>query len=93
MEHVSERLREPLGGLDETVFGPIPAGGIRWALLDEFEKVMDDWAAGIPAAAKFPIPAPAQCVPVLREHSHTDPDTGVTKHDYITREMRKEGIT
>lgn len=92
MEHVTERLQEPFGGLDETVFGPTPLDTIGWELKDIYTEVMKDWAPDIPSAAGPAVPGIAMCMHVLRKHTYTDPDTGVTKHDYITRELQEEGL-
>jgi hypothetical protein len=92
MGYVSERLPEPFGDIDELVFGPAPAEVAGFELWDIYREVMRDWAGEIPAARVADLPHLAQCKHVLRRHGHTDPDTGVTKEDYITRELHEEGI-
>lgn len=93
MESVTERLREPFGGIDEIVFGPAPADAIGWDLKHIFAQVMGEWAAEIPSALGAPEPPLAECHRMLRRHSRTDPDARAAKEDYITRELHKKGMT
>lgn len=63
------------------------------ALATEYLTIMNEWAEDIPSAGLPLWPWPHICAAIVREHSHTDPGTGVTKEDYITRELHKEGMT
>lgn len=70
---------------------PVTPGELTGQLAAEYFAVMAEWKPGTPITA-LPVPWPSACVRVLRKHTHTDPDTGVTKADYITRELHEEGI-
>lgn len=89
METMSERLPEPFGGVDESVFGPLPPEALDfWHL---YKEVLEDWQRewGLKTVT---FPTRRELMNVLQRHTHTDPDTGITKSDYITRALQEKDM-
>lgn len=89
MTAMSERLPEPFGGVDEAVFGALPPDAL--GLWHIYADVMEEWRKewGVTVGS---YPSRAEVVRVLKRHTHTDPDTGITHFDYITRALQEKGM-